>query len=318
MTGADGGVEADVDLAARGEMLLDERGGGVGDGKQSLHQQGGHAGDEDHDGTHRDRDVEEGLGGGAIGVGGGQKAVACEDSDDQADDGPQHDGVAKNAKLLLEPAHVYVDVLDDRDAVEDPVDGEGDGRVGTREAVGDRDAGKAEGLLDERGGEVPDDENDDLVDDGGGDAQAHVVGHDGDEGAREGEVPVVPDVDVGGLRGVGEQHEHVHQKPQRDDDRPDDGAHGDGRGCGPSHVHHGQRQTEALDHSRDGGGKVGAHELVDDQIQANEADADGEAGLEALAKARAKADPDDGQHDGHDHGDAQAGQPVEEANDNVH
>ena len=51
--------------------------------------------------------------------------------------------------------------------------------------------------------EVADDEDDNLVDDSGGDTKSDVVGNDGNESAGEGEVPVVPDIDVSGLGGVG-------------------------------------------------------------------------------------------------------------------
>ena len=184
--------------------------------------------------------------------------------------------------------------------------------------MGDRDAGQAQGGLDERGGDVADDQDDDLVDDGGTDAEHDVIEDDGDHGTREGEVPVVPDVDVGRLGGVGDQHHDVDQQAQRDDDRADHGTHGDGGGGGPAHVHHGQGQAEARDHRGDGTGEVGTHQVVDDQVQADEADAHGEAGLEALAEARAEGAADDREDDGHDDRDAKALNAPKESNNCIH
>ena len=119
-------------------------------------------------------------------------------------------------------------------------------------------------------------------------------------------MPVVPDVDVSGLRGVREQHDDVHEQAERDDDRANDGAHGDGGGGRPAHVHHGELEAEARDHRVHATGEVGAHELVNDQVKANEADADGEAGLEALAEAGAEAHAENREDDGHHDRDAQA------------
>ena len=63
-------------------------------------------------------------------------------------------------------------------------------------------------------------------------------------------------------------------------------------------------EAEALDHGGDAGGEVGAHELVDDEVQADEADADGKAGLQALAKAGTEEHAEDRKNDRHDDGDA--------------
>lgn len=299
---ADGGVETDVDLAAVLEALLDELGSSVGDGQQALHEQGGHTGDQDEDGTEGDAQDQD-LGDGAGDVGGVEVGDAA---DDHTDDGTDEQGLAEDAELLLHGLDVEVDVADAGDLVDEPVNGHGDRGEGGGETVRQGDAGHAQGLLDLRGGDVAEDQDDDLVDDGGGEADHDVVGDDRDDGAGEGEVPVVPDVDVDGLGGVGEQHQQVHDQAERDDEQADRGAHGDGRRGGPAHVDDGEGQAEALDHGLDRRGEVDAQEVVDDEVQADEADADRQTGLEALREAGAEDGADDRDDDGHHDGDAKA------------
>lgn len=174
--------------------------------------------------AHEDGHGQNARDGGAVSGGAGQEAIASKQADKQADDGTQKDGLTKDAELLLHRTNVDVDLVQARNLVDNPVDGEGDRSVSTGEAVRDGDAGEAEGLLDQRSGQVADDEDDNLVDDSGGDTKSDVVGNDGNESAGEGEVPVVPDIDVSGLGGVGEQHEHVHEQAQRNDDGAHDGS----------------------------------------------------------------------------------------------
>ena len=179
-------------------------------------------------------------------------------------------------------------------------------------------AGHGEGLLNQRSGVVAKDHDDDHVDDGGSEAHHDVVGDDGNEGAGEGEVPVVPDVDVDGLRGVGEQHHDVDNEAKRDDEHADVGAHGDGGGGGPADVNRGQGQAEASDHVGGCRGKRSSQKAVDDEVQADEADADREASTKALAEARTKAAAKNSQEDRHHNGDAQALNEGEDTKDCVH
>ncbi len=314
VAGAHGGVKANVDLAAVLEAGLDEVGSGLLDGHQALHQQRSHLGDQHHDGAHEDGHCQNAR----LAVLAGKNAVAGQDANEQANDGAQKNRLAKDAKPVLHGTNIDVDLVEAGNAVDDPVDGVGDGRVGAGKAVGDRDTGQAQGLLDQGSGDVADDQDDDLVDDCRRDAKHHIVGDDGHQGTREREVPVVPNVDVGGLGGVGDQHHDVDQQAQRNDDRAHDGAHGNGTGGGPAHVHDAQRQAKALDHCGHAGGQVGAHELVDDQVKANEANANGQTGLKALTKAGAKQNAQDGQDNGHHDRDAQARHAREERNNCVH
>jgi len=130
------------------------------------------------------------------------------------------------------------------------------------------------------------------------------VGDDGDEGAGEREVPVIPDVNVNGLGRVGEQHDDVHRKAQRDDDGTDDRTHGNGGSGGPADIHDRQRQAEALDHHLDGRRERRAEQRVDDEVQSDEADADREARTQRLAEAGAEAAAEDREDDRHHDRDA--------------
>ena len=126
MADGDGGVKADPDLAVVLDLSLDEVGGSLGDGHQALHQQGGHARDEDQDGTEGDADGQD-LGDGTGDVG---DVEVGDHADDQADDGTDEEGLTEDAKLLLHGLDVDVDVTDAGDLVQDPVDGHGDGGIG--------------------------------------------------------------------------------------------------------------------------------------------------------------------------------------------
>ena len=184
--------------------------------------------------------------------------------------------------------------------------------------MGQRDAGHGEGLLNQRGGVVAENHDDDHVDDGGDEAHHDVVGDDGHEGAGEGEVPVVPDVNVDGLRGVGKKHHDVDDEAERDDEHTDVGAHGDGGGSGPADVNRGQGQAEAGDHVGGSRGERGAQQAVDDEVQADEANTDGKTGAKALAKTGAEGATKNGQENRHHNRDAEALNEGEDTKKCVH
>ena len=302
MANAHGGVEADVDLAAVLEVLLNEGGSGIRNGEQALHKQGGHTRDKHEHGTEGNTKGENG-GCRASDVSGVEVGNAA---DDDTDDGAYEDGLAKDAELLLHGLNVDIDVTHARDLVDNPVDEHGDGREGRGEAVRQGHAGHTERLLNLRSGNVAQDEHHNLVNHGSGEAEHDVIGDDGHNGTGESEVPIVPDVHVGRLGGVGEQHDDVHKQAKRNDEEANGGAHGDCRRRRPAHIDDVEGQTKAGGHLLNGGRQVGAEHVVDDQVQADEAHTNGEAGLEALTKAGTQNGTDDGKDDGHHYGDAQA------------
>ena len=295
MADTHGGVEADVDLAALGEMLLHERRGGVGDGEQALHEQRRHTRDEHEHGTEGDAEAEDDR----HRTGDVGNVEVGDAADDEADDRTHHERLTEDTELLLHGLDVEIDVAHAGDLVDDPVDEHGDGRERGGEAMGQRHTGHAKRLLDLRRGDVTKDEHDDHVDDGRGEAEHDVAGDDRDDGTGEGEVPVVPDVDVDRLRGVRDEHEDVHEQAEWDDEHADGRAHGDGRRRGPAHIDDVQGEAEAGRHLLHGGCETRAEHVVDDQVQADEANADGEAGLEALTKAGAQDGAEDGEQDRH-------------------
>ena len=173
--------------------------------------------------------------------------------------------------------------------VDDPVGEPGQGHEGAGEAVGDGDALQAVVLGHGGGGKVADDQHDDHVD-GGGD-----TGH---QGAGEGEVPVVPDVNVDGLGGVGEQHDDVHHQAQGDDHGANIGGHGDGGGGGPAHVDDRQGEAVPFHHGLGGGAKVLAQQ-AEDGGDAHQADAHGQTGAERLAGLGSEEDAQQRHPHGH-------------------
>ena len=183
--------------------------------------------------------------------------------------------------------------------VDDPVEDPRDRRVGKREALRDGDARHVQGLLAVLGRGIGENEQDGLVDDCGSEAKRDVARDVGDERAHEGVVPVVPDVHVHGLREVREHQDEVDDERQRDDDEANRGAQGNCGAGGPAHVDRGELQAKAVNHLLDGRSDGGAEQLVDDEVQADEANTDHEAGLQALAKPSAQAADDDRNDDRH-------------------
>ena len=93
------------------------------------------------------------------------------------------------------------------------------------------------------GCQVCHDEGDDVADDGCEESPPDVAAGEVDHGADEGEVPVVPQVDVDSLGGLGEEHHDVHCQADRDDEGADRRVIGHRGCCGPSHVEDTQAQT---------------------------------------------------------------------------
>ena len=101
----------------------------------------------------------------------------------------------------------------------------------------DADAFEGVVFLETLGGEVGHDEREHVAYDGGKVAPCQTLAlHEIDHGAYESEVPVVPQVDVDGARGLGEHHQGVDAQADGYDECTHGGVVGHGGGGGPAHV----------------------------------------------------------------------------------
>ena len=108
------GVEADPDVAAVLNALLDEVRSCLGDWQEAFHQESCHTRDEDQNGTKGDADGQD-LGDGACDV---SSVEVCNAADDEADDGADEQRLAEDAKALLHGLDVDVDVTNARDLID--------------------------------------------------------------------------------------------------------------------------------------------------------------------------------------------------------
>src|SRR5690606_16831594 len=220
-----------------------------------------------------------------------------QDAEDEAD----HDRFADEFQLFLDERRVDFDPVHAGDFVIDFVQQQIDGNGGDGKPLGNGNAGKADLLLHPLGRNVGEFERDDAVGGGPQEPVPEASRDRHDDGAREGEVPEVPDVDVDGFRQPQQQHGEVDQNDHRNDDGADPGGEGHARGGRPAGVHDGQIQVEPL-HEQIGDRPDVVPDQVQHQVQADEPDADRDAGAQRLADFEAENqthdENDDRQHEG--------------------
>ena len=112
-------------------------------------------------------------------------------------------------------------------------------------------------------------------------------------------MPIIPDVDIDGLSSVRQKHDDVNDETERDDDGTNDRTHRDGGGSGPADIDNRQAEAEALDHFLNGRSKRRAEQAIDDEVKADETDADGKAGAQALTESRTEHAAKNRDYDGH-------------------
>ena len=103
-----------------------------------------------------------------------------------------------------------------------------------------------------------------------------------DHRTDEGEVPEVPDIDVEGLGPAQEEHYHVDQDRDRDDPQANLGTEGDCRGRGPTDIHYIAGNAQVL-HQRLTDIRQGTPHQTNDQVDADEGDADDHASTKCFS-----------------------------------
>ena len=282
MADQNGRVEADVDLAAAG-ALLNEVAGGFRDRDQAFHQDLHHARQQQHHGGKVDAGLQH-LGdhpGNII------RVPETDGAQHHADDETQNHRLTQHAKALLDVISAEIDVTQARDTVDDPVHGHGDGQDLHRQEMRHRNTRQAIEALHGLGAPVGEDQADHGDDGGSGKAHAERIGGRDHQRADEGKVPEVPHVHVQRAGEAPEQHHNVHGNADGDDPEADLRAEGNGGRRRPAHI-----DDVAGDAGVRGNGlrhlaEVGPHQ-ADDEIDADEGDADGDTGAERLARAGAQ------------------------------
>ena len=197
------GRHADVDLLAV-ELLLHDLFGLLRDRHEAVDEELGDARDEFHHSAHDDAQREDGLGGVAI------PFLHAQRADERSDDDTQNERFAQHAELLFQPLGVDVELGETGNLVQEPVDADGKGNEALAEGLWDADAVEVIVLLEAFGCEVGHDEREHIAHDGSEVAPTETLAlHEIDHGADEGEMPVVPQVDVHRARSLGEHHEGI-------------------------------------------------------------------------------------------------------------
>ena len=223
-----GGRHADIDFLSV-ELALHHLLRLLGNGFQTLDEQRGDARNELHDGAHGDAEEQHFL-----------HVELCQQADKGAHDDAEHQGLAQHAELLLQPLGIDVQLLKAGNLVERLAHNEGKGHETLAEGLRNADAlpfGII--LLKTVGGKVGHHQRDDIAHDGCEVApQQALVHHEIGHGTDEGEMPVVPKVDVHRARAFGDEQQEVHTQANGNDERTHGSVVGHGGGGGPPHVEH--------------------------------------------------------------------------------
>ena len=194
---------------------------------QTVDEELGDTGDELHHSTHRHTEEEHLL------------DVQLGHSTNQgAYNHTQHDRLTQYAEFLLQSLGIDVELREAWNLVEQPVDGDGEGRKTLTERLWDGDAIHIVVVaLELLGCEVGHHQCDDVADDGGEVAPCQRLVHDEIcHSTNEGEVPVVPEVDVDRAGTFGNEQQEVDAQTDGDDECANGSVVSYSCSCGPAHV----------------------------------------------------------------------------------
>ena len=262
-----------------------------------------------HDGAHLDAQAED------VGnlVDEFTAVLATEGTDDAAHENTEEKGFTQQAELLFHAFGVDVEPVEAGNAVEPFVDESGKGYESLAEGLGN---GNAFHLVVESlelvGCEVGKHKGDNVADDGCEEAPQDAVGSKIDYGADEGIVPVVPQVNVDGAGGLGQQHDNVDRQADGDDEGTHRCVVGDGGGCGPTHVEHLELESVEFDNAAQGRAQAAGEQGCDDG-ETDETDTDEQTALEGFAQLDADAYAEDGENNRHHDGGAETDNVTEYA-----
>src|SRR5262245_9073238 len=95
-------------------------------------------------------------------------------------------------------------------------------------------------------------------------------------------MPEIPDIDIEGAGDARQQQHQIDTDPDRNDPKADRRTESNGCGRGPTHIDHVTYDAGILDDRLGDIAEAGPHQ-ADDEIDADEGDADGDAGAESAA-----------------------------------
>ena len=229
------GAHADVEPVGTLEFACYQLACGVADGFQAFDEEHRDARNEFHHRAHLDAQAED------VGdfVDNFIPGAAGEASDAHADYNTEKQRLAEHAEFAFQSLGVDFQTVHAGNLVETLVYGPCKGHKTCAERLWNRDSVHAVvESLEFLGRDIGQDKRDDIADYGTEESPRERVAGEVDYGADEGEVPVVPEVDVDGARGLGEEHQKVDAQTHGDDERAHGSVVGHRGGCGPSHVEH--------------------------------------------------------------------------------
>ena len=227
-----GGAHADMHFLAV-EFGLHQFRGLFGNGFQSFNEERGNAGDKFHDRTHGDTQEEHFL-----------DVELCGGTDKYTYDDTQYQRFAQYAELLFHSVGVNVQLGEAGNLVQCLIYKDSERREALAERLGDGDTVQVIVFLELVCCQVGAYKCDDVANDGCEIAPCQAFSHNEIRyGTDEGEVPVVPKVDVHRTGGLRDEHQHVYAQTNRNNQ----GTYGrvvcHGCRCGPAHVEYVQLQV---------------------------------------------------------------------------
>ena len=274
---------------------------GFGYRQQAFHQDLDHARQEHHGGSQRHARLQH-LGDDGSEIAG---VVVADCAQHQADDEAENDRLPEYAEALFDGLRGDVDPVDAGDALDDPVDDDGDRQDLRRRKMRDGNTGHAVELLDRARRPVGEEQAERGHQRRDHQSVTQAAGGCGRERADESEMPEVPDVDIERAGHFGEQQHDVDGDGDRDDPEAHRRAEGDRRGRRPADIDDiamdARIGDDGLRHVADGAQHQAQH-----KVDADECDADGDGGAERLAGLGAENDSYDEDNDGQQHRCAQS------------
>ena len=222
----------------------------VGDRHQTIDEELGDARNEFHHRTHDHTERQHSL----------DILMGCQ-GDEHTDDDTQHQGLGQYAELTLHALGIEVELGETGDLLQQPADSQRKRHETLAERLRNRDAWQVVVALEAVGRKVGTNQRNHVADDGGEvTPQQALVEDEINHGANEGEMPVVPQVDIHRACGLRDEHQEVDTQADRDDERPHGRVVGHGGGSRPTHIEDVELQMVDLRDSRERVAEVGGEQ----------------------------------------------------------
>ena len=271
------------------ELTLDHLLRLLGDGFQTLDKETGDTGNEFHNGTHRDSQKENLL-----------DIELSQTTDEGTNNDAQHQRFTQHAELLLQAVGIDIQAVEAWNHIKRFADNQGKRHKALTERLRDADALPLWIVfLELVGCKVCHHERDNIAHNGGKVApRQRLVHHEICHSTNEGEVPVVPEVDIDSTRTLGDDQQEVDTQTDRNDECANRCIVSHSSCSRPPHIKNLQLQVVQLADSTQRTTKVRSKQGGDDS-QADETHADIQSTLQRASESKTNAEADNREENRH-------------------